>query len=203
MQVQNISFGKILYSRRAKAVMPERQFDCLNKISDATNTDLAVISVGKRKEEQSAAIFLDDKRAIMVNAKSGLSIGDILTRIYIYSIVGNLDLLTSRNIVNNEIMQQQEDCEDAERKKLAIDVFASIYAGLVGKGYVISDEQKKFDKADLVGISEEYIRENFPEFARQKDELMQQVEDIRELCKQKDIDVRHSSCIIYDDDFMV
>lgn len=199
MQVQNISFGRFLYPHLAKGVMPQEQFDYLDKISTATNTDVMVTPDSQNKNKHSAMIFLDDKRGIVVNAKGGVGIGDILSRVYAYALIGNIDLLSARRIVNKEILYPKKDGLQDEQKRKAALMLSYIYAGLANEGRKISDEGKKLDKVKLVEVPEEYIKENFPEIAEEREKRKKEVDEVRELCAQNGIEIRESSCVIYDD----
>ena len=195
MPSSNISFGRMLYPFDAKGVMTEGQIEYLDKISTATNTDVMMAHDAQDGTKQ-AMILLDKKRGVFVKEKGSVGIGEILKRIYNTALIGNVDILAARQIVNYEIKNKTYS---GELEKLGKSLLEYLYASLAISGNKISDEREKFDNATFVKISDDYLRINHPEVIKYRQKCEQTRKAVEECCNDNGLEAVQSSCTIYDD----
>lgn len=199
MNISNISFGKVLYPYTAKDIIPQKQLDYLDKISTATGTDIIISPKNSPDEKNSATIILDSKTGAIVEEKGGVSLGNILSRIYNNMLVLNTDVLTARSIVNHEILPPQEDHKENDLEKIGKIMLESVYRYMAESGLKISDESEKLKKTKLRKISDETLATYYPHLKEKKDKLEAERKEIEQLCKDNNIKLSRSACVVYDD----
>lgn len=199
MNVSNISFGKVLYSYKAKNIIPSKQLDYLDKISTATGTDIIISPKDSPEGKNSATIILDSKTGVIIEEKGNVELGEILSRVYNNMLVRNTDILTARNIVNYEILNPSQKNQESDLEKIGKIMLESIYRYMAESGLTVSNESSKLQKKKLRTISNETLAKDYPHLKAKKDKLEAERTEIEQLCKDKGISLKTSTCKTYDD----
>ena len=171
MNVSNISFGKVLYSYKARNIIPSKQLDYLDKISTATGTDIIISPKDSPEEKNSATIILDSKTGVIIEEKGNVGLGEILSRVYNNMLVRNTDILTARSIVNYEILNPSQKNQESDLEKIGKIMLESIYRYMAESGLTVSNESSKLQKKKLRTISNETLAKNYPHLKAKKDKL--------------------------------